>query len=187
MKGKQHHIVRWLTIEGQANVQAVDKEGLTALHVAAQGCDLKSAEILLERNASVNAMSSTNLTPLHCIPHSEGVGVLRLLHEKSADINAIDKDNNRITHKAARKGDSASLLFKVAGDLGADLEAPGAQGNTPAHLAAESGSKAILGILIQKKVELEKTRNSAGYTPLMMTSQASKVEMMRLLLDQGVS
>jgi ankyrin repeat protein len=84
VKGKQHHIVKWLTEEGQANVQAVDKEGLTALHVAAQGCDLKSAEILLERNAGVNAMSSRNLTPLHCIPHSEGVGVLRLLHEKGA-------------------------------------------------------------------------------------------------------
>lgn len=187
VKGNQHHIVRWLTVEGQANVQAVDKEGLTALHVAAQRCDLQSAEILLERNASVNAMSSRNLTPLHCIPHSEGVSVLRLLHEKGADVNAVDKDNNRITHKAARKGDSASLLFKVASDLGADVEASGAQGNTPAHLAAESGSKAILGILIQKKVELEKTRNLAGYTPLMIASQAGKVEVMRLLLDKGVS
>lgn len=143
--------------------------------------------MLLERNANVNAMSSRNLTPLHCVPHSEGVGVLRLLHEKGADINAVDKNNNRITHKAARKGDSASLLFKVASDLGADLEAPGVQGNTPAHLAAESGSKAILEILIQKKVELEKTRNSNGYTPLMMASRTGKVEVMRLLLDKGAS
>lgn len=187
VKGKQHDIVKWLIEEGQANVQAVDKEGLTALHVAAQGCDLKSAEILMERSANVNALSSSNLTPLHCIPHSEGVRFLMFLHEEGADINAFDKENNRMTHKAARRGDSAALLFKVASDLGADLETPGAQGNTPAHLAAESGSKTILEILAQKMVDFEKTRNSEGYTPLMMASRAGRVEVMRYLLEKGVS
>ncbi|KAL9047008.1 MAG: hypothetical protein Q9214_000305 [Letrouitia sp. 1 TL-2023] len=185
VKGKQHEIVKWLTQEGQANVQAVDKEGLTALHVAAQGCDMKSAEILVERSADVNALSSKNLTPLHCVPHSEGVRVLILLHEKGADINAADKDNNRITHKAASKGDSASLLFKVAGNLGADLAAPGAQGNTPAHLAARSGSKMILGVLAQKAVDIKNPRNLTGYTPLMMAAQAGKAQLMSFLLEKG--
>lgn len=185
VKGKQHEIVKWLTQEGQANVQAVDKEGLTALHVAAQGCDMKSAEILVERSANVNALSSKNLTPLHCVPHSEGVRVLILLHEKAADINAADKDNDRITHKAASKGDSASLLFKVAGNLGADLAASGAQGNTPAHLAARSGSKMILGILAQKSVDIRNPRNLAGYTPLMMAAQAGKAQLVSFLLEKG--
>lgn len=185
VKGKQHEVVKWLTQEGQANVQAVDKEGLTALHVAAQGCDMKSAEILVERSADVNALSSKNLTPLHCVPHSEGVRVLILLHEKGADINAADKDNDRITHKAASKGDSASLLFKVAGDLGADLATPGAQGNTPAHLAAGSGSKMILGILVQKAIDIKNPRNLAGYTPLMVAARAGKAQMMGFLLEKG--
>lgn len=187
VKGKQHDIVQWLIKEGQANVQAVDKEGLTALHVAAQGCDLKSAEILVERSADVNALSSKNLTPLHCIPHSEGIRFLMFLHEEGANINALDKNNNRLTHKAASRGDSAALLFKVASDLGADLEVPGAQGNTPAHLAAESGSKTILEILAESKIKFEKVRNSEGYTPLMMASRAGRVDVMRYLLEQGFS
>lgn len=187
VKGKQHDIVQWLTKEGRANVQAVDKEGLTALHVAAQGCDMKSAEILMGRNADVNALSNRNLTPLHCIPHSEGIRFLILLHEEGANVNAVDKDNNRLTHKAASRGDSAALLFKVASDLGADLEAPGAQGNTPAHFAAESGSKMILGFLTEKKVDFEETRNSEGYTPLMMASRAGNVEVIRYLLEKGFS
>jgi hypothetical protein len=37
-----------------------------------------------------------------------------ILLENSQDVRiAVDKDNNRITHIAARKGDSALLLFKV--------------------------------------------------------------------------
>ena len=59
VKGKQHDIVKWLTEEGQANVQAVDKEGLTALHVAAEECDRKNAEILIKSGADVNALSSS--------------------------------------------------------------------------------------------------------------------------------
>lgn len=187
VKGKQHDILQWLIVEGQANVQAVDREGLTALHVAAQSCDLKSAQILIDHSADVNALSSRNLTPLHCIPHSEGVRTLMRLHQEGADINAFDKDNERMTHKAARRGDSAALLVKVAKDLGADLEAPGAQDNAPAHLAAESGSTMILGFLSDVKVNFEKTRNSEGYTPLMMAARAGKVEVMRYLLEKGFS
>ena len=187
VKGEQHAIIEWLTEQGQANVQAVDKQGLTALHVAAQACDLKSAEILLKHNADVDALSSQNLTPLHCIPDSEGARLLILLHEKGADINAFDKDKNRIVHKAASRGDSASLLFKVASDLGADLRVPGAQGNTPAHLAADSGSKIILGLLNQKEIDIQTVRDSAGFTPLMMAARAGKLEAMRFLLEKGAS
>ena len=187
VKGKQHAIIEWLIEQGQANVQAVDKQGLTALHVAAQVCDLKTAEILLEHNADVNARSSHNLTPLHCIPHSEGTRVLILLHEKGADINAFDKNKNRIAHKAASKGDSASLLFKVASDLGADLEVPGAHGNTPAHHAADSGSKIILGLLNQNDINIQTVRNTEGYTPLMVAARSGKLEAMRFLLEKGAS
>ena len=187
VKGKQHEIIKWLTEQGQANVQAVHKQGLTALHVAAQACDVKGAEILLEHGADVNALSSQNLTPLHCVPHSEGVRILILLHENGADINAFDKDKNRIVHKAASRGDSASLLIKVASDLGADLQAPGAEGNTPAHLAADSGSKIILGLFHQKKIDIETVRNLAGYTPLMMAARAGRLEAMRFLIEKGAS
>ena len=185
VKGKHHGIVQWLIEEGHANVQAVDKEGLSALHVAASVCDMKSADILIEHGANVNAHSSRNLTPLHCIPHSEGIHSLIFLHEKGADINAFDKDNNRVIHEAASSGDAAALFFKVASDLGADLNVLGLQSNTPAHIAADSGSKAILEILVEENVDFEETRNAEGYTPLMMASRAGKIDAMRYLLEKG--
>ena len=148
---------------------------------------MKSAEILLKHNADVNALPSHNLTPLHCIPHSEGARVLILSHEKGADINGFDKDKDRIAHKAASKGASASLLLKVASDLGADLKVPRAQGNTPAHHAADSGSKVILGFLNRKEIDIQTVRNAAGCTPLMLAAWAGKLEAMRFLPERGAS
>ena len=185
VKGKQHRVVQWL-LDHEANVQAIDKEGFTPLHVAAQICDLKIAELLVSHGADVNALSVQNLTPLLCITRSEGVNLLRFFHRKGANVHATDKDNNGITHKAAVHGDTAALLLKVARDLGADMRAVGGHGNTPAHLAAESGSVSILDILAPKDATIYDSRNTWGYTPLMVAAHAGKLDVMRYLLKKGV-
>ena len=185
VKGKQHHVVQWLLDHG-ANVQAIDKGGFTPLHIAAQICGLKIAELLVNHGADVNALSVQNLTPLLCIARSEGVNVLRFFHSKGANVHATDKDNNSITHKAAFHGDAAALLLKVIRDLGADMRAAGGQGNTPAHLAAESGSVSILDILAPDDATIYDLRNTWGYTPLMVAANAGKLDVMRYLLKKGV-
>lgn len=185
VKGKQQGVVKWL-LDHEANVQAIDKEGFTPLHAAAQISHLKIAELLVSHGADVNALSVQNLTPLLCIAHSEGVPVLRFFHSKGANVHATDKDNNGITHKAALRGDAAALLLKIVRDLGADMRAAGGQGNTPAHLAAESGSVSILDILSPKDASIYDLRNIWGYTPLMVASHAGKLDAMRYMLKKGV-
>ena len=185
VKGKQHGIVKWLVAEGGANVTAVDKEGLTPLHVACLNCDVVSAETLLEYSANVNALSNMNLTPLHCIPHSEGARLLVLLHEKGADLDARDKTSQTLVHRAAREGDRAALLIKVASDLGASLSIPDTQENKPIHLAAESGSLEALSILIAETSDFVDIRNTQGYTPLMLAAREGHVKAMRYLFGQG--
>lgn len=185
VKGKQYEIVRWLLREGRANVHAVDKEGLSSLHVAAQNCDLTSAEILLDHGANINALSNGNQTPLHCISHDEGVRLLMLFHERGARLEAIDKNRNTLAHLLAAKGDSAALIFQIATDLGANVTSTCTQGKTPAHVAAESGSIEILQILQEKSVNLSTVRNNAGYTPLMSAARAAQTEVMGFLLTHG--
>ncbi|KAL8789823.1 MAG: hypothetical protein Q9195_006658 [Heterodermia aff. obscurata] len=186
VKGNQHRVVQWL-LDHEANVQAIDKEGFTPLHNAAQICNLEIAKLLVNHGADVNALSVQNQTPLLCIVRSEGVPVLRYLHSEGANLHATDKSNNGITHKAARHGDTAALLLKVIRDLGADMRAAGGQGNTPAHLAAESGSVSILDILAPKDATVYDSRNVWGYTPLMVASHAGKLDVLRYLLKKGVS
>lgn len=186
VKGKQHATLKWL-LENNANVHAVDKSGFTALHIAAQDSDLDAVRLLVGRGANVNARSSEGLTPLLCLSESQGIEVFRYLHEKGADIKAADNDLDCLAHKVARKGDSAVLLLKTAHDLGCDVTVPGKRGNTPAHIAAESGSIAILKYLVENRVDVQTPANIDGYTPLMMAAKAGKADAVRFFLENGCS
>lgn len=183
VKGKQYATMEWL-LENNTNIHAVDKQGFTALHIAAQECDLAATKILVEKGANVNALSSERLTPLLCIVNSQGIDVLEYLQDKGADIDAVDNDLDRIAHKVARKGDSAALLWEAAYDLGC-ITVSGKQGNIPAHLAAESGSIAILKHLVEKRADVRTCENIAGYTPLMIAASAGKAASVRFLLENG--
>lgn len=198
VKGGQQSIVKWLLKEGKANVQAIDKEGFTPLHIAAQVADEKLVLLLIKHGANVNALSNMHLTPLHMIavpstdalrPISEtnGPRVLALLCENGANINMQSRDDNRITHEAARAGKVGMKLLEAASAHGADLNAQGAAGNTPAHCAAACGCQPSLEFLASKAVDIVDSRNAAGYTPLMTAAQAGQTAAMVFLLDQGAS
>jgi ankyrin repeat protein len=68
IKGGQHDTAKWLLKEGKANVQAIDKEGLTPLYAAVQVVDKKMVSVLIKHRANVNARSNLHLTPLHRWP-----------------------------------------------------------------------------------------------------------------------
>lgn len=187
IKGKQLAIVQWLLEEGRANVGAVDKEGFTALHVAADMSDANSAGLLIDHGANVNARSNLHLTPLHMITSAAGHLVLSLLVGNGAVVEAECKDGDRPLHKAASAGEDAAPILKLLSQHGADLAARGASGNTAAHCAAACGCSKTLEVLVDASVDIKSCRNTAGYTPLMLAAQARATDAMTYLLNKGAS
>ncbi len=103
----QPELIRVLVRRG-AKLEAVDGQGLTALHWSS--CEAATAA-LVDLHASVTAKSSSGLTPLHLAIDKGSVAVL-LAH--GADLEAQDACGNRPLHVASWFG----LSFPAPGDGG---------------------------------------------------------------------
>ena len=71
-----------------------DKDGLTALHWAADGGKEEVVKSLLSAGADVNAQDSEGLTPLHYAVDCSQMGVARALLHAGADPTVTDRDGN---------------------------------------------------------------------------------------------
>uniref|UniRef100_A0A4W5P857 Nuclear factor of kappa light polypeptide gene enhancer in B-cells 2 (p49/p100) n=1 Tax=Hucho hucho TaxID=62062 RepID=A0A4W5P857_9TELE len=129
-----------------ADPTLLDRDGRTALHLAALAGDDVTLRILLghlgERYLHlVNMADYHGLHPLHLAVRKGGERCLRLLVEGGAKINAPEqKSGCSALHLAVREN-----FFKV---LKADVNMCTFGGNTPLHLAASRGSPPLCSMLI---------------------------------------
>ena len=148
----QVEVVRSLLREG-ADVNAARGDGLTALHLAAEGGHRAVADALVAAGAAVDAGTRIGrYTPLHMAAEGgHGAVALRLL-EAGADPNAVTT-NSGVTalHLAAGAIDGRSGRSAVAAllDHGADPNArEGSAGQTPLIFAAVANRPAAVTALL---------------------------------------
>jgi hypothetical protein len=138
-----------------AGVKAVDKDGRTPLHNAAQSSSEDigwAVRQLIEKGADVKAVDKDGRTPLHDIARSGSdlmIWAIRQLIEKGADVKAVDKDGRTPLHDAARSSsEDMGRAVRQLIEKGADVKAVDKDGRTPLYDAARSSSEvAILQIL----------------------------------------
>ncbi len=75
-----------------ANINAVDSGGLTALHRAAMKGNVKEVERLLASGANVDARTPARLTPLHFAAENGYLEIVQVLLKHGADIDARNDD-----------------------------------------------------------------------------------------------
>lgn len=86
---------QYITISAVANFDFVDKQGRTALHVAAQYDDVESAYLLIMQKININQLDNQGQTALHCAAEFNSGKVAELLLDAGADRSL--KDNNGMT------------------------------------------------------------------------------------------
>ena len=98
-----------LFLDAGIDVNSKDRDGNTALHLAAANCDLSMVELLLEdsRRTDVNAKDDKLDTPLIVAARRDCVEVVRRLLEKNADVNARNNKDESALLEAARREFSA--------------------------------------------------------------------------------
>lgn len=143
------------------DVNSVNAQGQTALHIAATKDLADIAAVLLARGASVDIPDRDGNTPLHLAVNSGSVTVLPVLAQYGASLFSVNKEGKSVLQSALQQNPAIIPKLVTKNTIGARDEA----GNTVLHVAASQGLESLVDILIQLGAD-ESARNKAGQTAL---------------------
>ena len=182
-----------------ADVDALDVDHSTPLHVASQFGNAKAARLLLEYNANIHVRNVDDQTPLHIISYESGgmssndcIHMLSLFLEHGANIDALDSNHSTPLHLALHSGnvEAAKLLL----EYGASIHVRNRQDHTPiqllmaGHWFKELPDDYIdaIRLFLERGGDVD-SMSSNHSTMLHVAVQRANLEVVRLLLDHGAN
>ncbi|MEM7362322.1 MAG: ankyrin repeat domain-containing protein [Bacteroidota bacterium] len=152
-----------------ADINAKDKDGKTALHWYILHGKVRGARILLEAGAKKDIKDNEGQIPLDiakryinwdwksgCDTRQE---MIDLLEKKKS----LDEQSKRIWWHAIEKSDTKEVK-KILQEYFVDVNAPDKYGSTPLHKAVGWGSKELVALLLEAGAE-KYIKDSEGQTP----------------------
>jgi ankyrin repeat protein len=140
---------------GASIVNAADRKGRTALHIAAENAHRPLVVFLLQDcRAAPDLLDELGWTPLHCAAHRGHVPVARALLAYGAPADSVSRDGGTALHYLVRHHPSPSRLHDFSSLLrrlvlcGCPVNAAKVNGDTALHYAATAGTKEHVEMLL---------------------------------------
>ncbi|MDR1076181.1 MAG: ankyrin repeat domain-containing protein [Xanthomonadaceae bacterium] len=175
-----------LLLDAEADIDALNYDGQSALAIACSVGNWRLAKFLLERGATAEpAGGRPALLAAASTEDDDPAGVQLLLRHK-ARIGAVNRDQHTALHEAARAGHPEITSVLLA--AGANPNARDNSASTPWLLAARKGQIKVLERLRSHRADTEAV-DSTGRNALIQAcmGDAATPELVQYLLDQGVS
>lgn len=167
----------------QAGVNAVEKDGTTALHRAAQRNDLEAADRLIRAGADVKAANRYGVTPLSVACMTGSAAMIERLLKAGADANTALPLGETALMTAATTGNVAALKVLLA--HGADVNAvEESKGQTALMWAVNEGHTAAAQALIEAGADID-AQSYSDFTAMIFAVRGGKTDIVRLLLAKG--
>jgi len=180
-KGKTGNVAALLDQDADVNASQVD--GMTALHWAAYHDDLPTAQLLVDKGANVNAENRYGVPPLSLACTNGNGPMVELLLESGADPNAETHSGEAVLMTAARTGRLAPVQALIA--AGADVDARERKKQTALMWAAADGHAEVVQALIDAGADFQ-TPLDSGFSPLLFAVREGQTEVVRVLAAAGV-
>jgi len=155
------------------------------LCLAARSANVERVDALLDAGAIVDFTDKRGYTALMCAcENTSTVESARMLVDAGANVNFVVPDLG-ITplHIACKEGHVRMVAFLLK--RGANPRAIDAMHRTPLHWAALGVSTTIVRRLLKAAPSVLDDQDASGYTPLMIASEYSRVEIAKVLLQAG--
>lgn len=129
-------------LDGNADVEAMNEYGQTALLAAADSGHEGVARLLIEHGANVNFRDDCyGMTPLHWAAERGYEALAKLLVDHGADVNAQKADKETPLHLAAAVGSEGVAQLLIGS--GADASAKDCMGVKAAQMAVLYGHRSL--------------------------------------------
>ncbi|XP_063923686.1 uncharacterized protein LOC135137861 [Zophobas morio] len=173
-----------LLLDKGINVNAQNKHGITALHIACLEGVYESVETLLDSGVSLDLTDESNQNALHYASASNkfNPNIIQLLLKKGMDVNARKKKGTTALQIACLEGilENANLLL----DSGACIHITDDDNNNAFHYASASKkvNRDIIKLLFKKGIDVN-APNKSGVTALHIACQGGIYENVEMLLE----
>lgn len=169
------------------DVNVVDREGFTMLHIVASRMVSDSTELakfVISKGINVNFKDETKdgVTALHiaCVHHA--TAMVEILLENEADVNSASNNGQTALHVVCSKGFDDILHMLL--NHGADLNIKTVDKNTALHLASFANSAACCELLVNSGININ-DQNRFGSTALHWACKADSTAAAQFLLKQN--
>ncbi|KAL6847066.1 hypothetical protein ACP4OV_022919 [Aristida adscensionis] len=155
-------------------LQATGDGNLRLVSKMAREVDLKAAKDCIGRNA------------LHYAAPQGHLAICKfLVEEVGIDVNSRSLEGQTPMQLTAAEGDRNVPVLRYLLDCGGDPAAPGCNGTTPLHRAAEFGHCEAVRLLLSKGVPVDPVDHRG--TPLLLAATRDQDQAIKILLEHGAN
>ncbi|QDT00716.1 ankyrin repeat domain-containing protein [Adhaeretor mobilis] len=170
-------------LDQDADVNAPQPDGMTALHWAVFLDDVASVQLLLDAGAEPEALNYFGVMPLSLAARNGNSKIVTLLLEAGANPNAKLRGGETVLMTAARTGKPGPLQALL--DRGAEVNATERKGQTACMWAAAEGHTKVVKALLAAGADV-RTPLKSGYTPFFFAIREGHTEVVSELLTAGI-
>ncbi|XP_002067159.3 E3 ubiquitin-protein ligase MIB2 [Drosophila willistoni] len=176
-------LVTYLISKG-ANVNAVDKEGDSALHYAAFGNQPTTMRVLLQHGAEVNFLNSSHCSALHICAHKKTPHCVRELLQHNANVNIQDSYGDTALHDAIGK-ENTEVVELLCNAPNLDFTVKNNRGFNVLHHAALKGNVVAARRILQLSRQLVNVRKDDGFAALHLAALNGHAQVVETLVTEG--
>jgi ankyrin repeat protein len=170
-------------LDQNANLNAPQADGMTALHWAVYHDDMELVQRLLTLGADSQTANRYGVTPLSLACTNGNEAIVALLLERGADPNAALPGGETPLMTASRTGRLGPVRLLLA--RGADVNAREHKGQTALMWAAADGHAEVVDALLAAGADF-KTALPSGFTPLFFAVREGRSVVVFRLLEAGL-
>ena len=169
-------------LEQNADVNAPEGDGTTALHWAVRRDDLETAKLLVGKGANVKLANRYGVTPLSVACVNGNAAIIEVLLKAGADANTVWGEGETALMTAARTGklDAVKALLSHGANVNAKESR---QGQTALMWASAEGNAAVVADLVERGADMH--ARSDGFTPLLFAIREGRANVVQTLLKAG--